>query len=404
VSRLRGGRTRQVVRRLGLLGVAAGLLGGVLGELYLRWLPQPGPSRLAIALVIDGSGSMHMGGKLPAVKDAAAQFVRRQDLARTQVSLVEFSTTARTAAPLGADRDTLLAAVNGLGEMPGGTRIDLGLLEGDRTLNGATGRSRVLLLFTDGRPNDPRAALQAALAARRKRVRVAAVATRDADFGQLSAMTGDRRLVFPAEAAEFAGAFEGVERALGRPQVMETRAVLQEGATWFRLLRAGGWTAILGLLLTSLLSAGAFLLTGSRPPAAVVVAAAGLGCLAGAAGGAMGEGLHMAAAGFDWLSKAGRLLAWGVFAAAIGTATATSLGRELLSGPTAAGLAGGLLAAAVFLGLAPLGDEPARVIASVLLGGAVGLAVSHAPTVRLRPSLVPGTLPVNRLPLCARLR
>lgn len=128
---------------------------------------------LHIMLILDASSSMNdpfrageAGSKLEAARAAALGFLDRIDLARDQVTLVRFASTASVIAS-GQDRAALQAALEGLGLEPG-TRIDLGLRSAMAFRSGQgqhPHRRDVMVLLSDGRPSpESRAEAEASVA------------------------------------------------------------------------------------------------------------------------------------------------------------------------------------------------------------------------------------------------
>jgi Ca-activated chloride channel family protein len=128
---------------------------------------------ISIILAIDLSSSMlaedfQPQNRLEVAKDRVKQFI----LARTvdQVGLVAFSGEALTQVPLTVDYPVLLAAVDNLqpGQLEDGTAIGTAIATSANRLKDAPGRSKVLILLTDGVNNrgtiDPRTAAKAAAA------------------------------------------------------------------------------------------------------------------------------------------------------------------------------------------------------------------------------------------------
>jgi uncharacterized protein YegL len=203
----------------GIIGAIACVLGAVLFEVLFPAKPANTPenSRVAVALLIDTSGSMEQEGKLEEVKRAAGEYVARQssNAVIAGMSITRFSSDARTVSGYSRDygyHQNVISqfTANGATEMAGG------LETAARSLDGAeTGTTRLVLLFTDGEPGSnvepaeiakPRT-LAVATALRVQGVRLVAVGTLDADIGFLSTLTGDRSLVFPTSAGNFAAAF-----------------------------------------------------------------------------------------------------------------------------------------------------------------------------------------------------
>ena len=128
---------------------------------------------ISIVLALDVSTSMlaedfQPDNRLVVAKQTIKEFIlgRSQD----QVAVVAFAGEALTQVPLTLDYPVLLAAVDNLqpGQLEDGTAIGTGLITATNRLRGAAGRSRVVVLLTDGENNrgtiDPRTAAQAAAA------------------------------------------------------------------------------------------------------------------------------------------------------------------------------------------------------------------------------------------------
>ena len=126
-----------------------------------------------IAITIDISSSMlaedfQPQNRLEVAKDKVKRFVlgRKTD----RVGLVAFSGEALTQVPLTTDYPVILAAIDNLqvGQLEDGTAIGTAIVTAANRLRSAPGRSRVMVLLTDGENNrgntDPRTAAQAAAA------------------------------------------------------------------------------------------------------------------------------------------------------------------------------------------------------------------------------------------------
>lgn len=128
---------------------------------------------ISIMLAIDLSSSMlaedfQPQNRLEVAKDRVKQFINGR--AVDQVGLVSFSGEALTQVPLTIDYPVLLAAVDNLqpGQLEDGTAIGTAIATSVNRLRSASGRSKVLILLTDGVNNrgtiDPRTAAQSAAA------------------------------------------------------------------------------------------------------------------------------------------------------------------------------------------------------------------------------------------------
>ena len=126
---------------------------------------------ISIIIAFDISSSMlaedfQPQNRLEVAKDRAKQFISGRTV--DQVGLVAFSGEALTQVPLTIDYPVLIAAINNLqpGQLEDGTAIGTGIATAVNRLRDAPGRSKVLILLTDGVNNrgtiDPRTAAKAA--------------------------------------------------------------------------------------------------------------------------------------------------------------------------------------------------------------------------------------------------
>lgn len=128
---------------------------------------------ISIVLVLDVSSSMlaedfQPSNRLEVAKETVKEFIsgRHSD----EIGLVSFAGEALTQVPLTLDYPVLLAAVENLqpGQLVDGTAIGSALVTATNRLRNATGRSRVIILLTDGENNrgaiDPRTAAHATAA------------------------------------------------------------------------------------------------------------------------------------------------------------------------------------------------------------------------------------------------
>lgn len=128
---------------------------------------------ISIILAIDLSSSMlaedfQPQNRLEVAKDRVKQFIMGRTV--DQMGLVAFSGEALTQVPLTVDYPVLLAAVDNLqpGQLEDGTAIGTAIATSANRLKDAPGRTKVLILLTDGVNNrgtiDPRTAAKAAAA------------------------------------------------------------------------------------------------------------------------------------------------------------------------------------------------------------------------------------------------
>ena len=112
-----------------------------------------------IVLTIDVSGSMlskdFLPNRLEAAKEVAAEFVRSRPVDR--IGLVIFSGESFTQTPITTDRSALLTQIQGLrsGLLQDGTLIGEGLATAVDRLSKSTGKTKVVILLTDGKEEPP---------------------------------------------------------------------------------------------------------------------------------------------------------------------------------------------------------------------------------------------------------
>ncbi len=128
---------------------------------------------ISIVVALDLSSSMlaedfQPSNRLEVAKTTAKEFISGRDA--DQVGVVAFAGEALTQVPLTLDYPVLLAAIDNLqpGQLEDGTAIGTALMAATNRLRNAAGRSRVIVLLTDGENNrgsiDPRTAAQATAA------------------------------------------------------------------------------------------------------------------------------------------------------------------------------------------------------------------------------------------------
>jgi molecular chaperone DnaK (HSP70) len=181
----------------------------------LSWTDEdPGGHRgesLSVALVIDVSSSM-VGRPLEEAKAALAGFidVLEEAILGDRIALVSFSSSATPVASVGAAADEVRVAAQGL-SAAGSTNMAAGLELAGRELAGQAGK-RVVVLLTDGQPNDSSATLRAREQLVRDEVDIVARGVHGADLAFLKRLaTVDGEIL---ELADLAGGFRGIARQL----------------------------------------------------------------------------------------------------------------------------------------------------------------------------------------------
>ncbi len=202
-----------------IIGAIACVIGAILFEILFpaRANLASENTRVAVALLIDTSGSMEQEGKLEEVKRAAADYVARQTSNTTLegMSINRFSSDAQTVSLYSQDFNSHQSVISRF-VASGATEMASGLETAAQSLGAAElGTTRLILLFTDGQPGSniepadvakPRT-LATANSLRASGYRIIAVGTLDADIDFLGQITGDPSLVFPTSAGNFAAAF-----------------------------------------------------------------------------------------------------------------------------------------------------------------------------------------------------
>lgn len=361
-----------------MCGALGCFVGAVFGEVLLAMThkpppPPPPPSPpMAICLLIDCSGSMK-GTKLTEAKRAAVNFVQRQDLARHRLSLVSFESSPHRMSDLSQSATDLMMAADKIAD-GGSTRIDLGLIEAADTLRGAS-EQKIILLFTDGMPDNQAAALSAAANVKAAGVRVVAVATDDADVSYLALLTGDKSLVFYTSSGQYEQGFLRAEQAIFNRQLLETST----GAYSYResLARVAGWTAWLALGAGLALGLGQFLLVKKRSFPFVQIGKIALGAaVAGFLAGGAGQVLYSAVSFLPSADVVVRVLAWAMLGAILGRGMAYIIPNLEPKKGTVGGALGACVVVLAFLFISQaIGDSLGRLAGAVLLGAVLGLCV-----------------------------
>lgn len=179
------------------------------------------PAETGVALVIDVSGSMS-GAKLEEAKNALLGFV---DVFEDtgfggRIALIIFGSQARCLARYGDSPKSIRKAIRGV-QVEGSTNMAAGLAEASRQLPQDLGR-RVIVLLTDGQPDDQSATLRERKALVGDQVAIMARGVSGADEVFLRRLdTEGGQMV---DLSELAGLFRGIARQIAQGASLGTRA------------------------------------------------------------------------------------------------------------------------------------------------------------------------------------
>jgi Mg-chelatase subunit ChlD len=149
-----------------------------------------------IVLAIDRSFSMMENNKITDTIQAALSFADQMDMSRDRLGLVTFNNGAALAQGLTADRDAVKRAISAI-RPAGGTNIASALETASTELLGPRSRDTarpVLILLTDGKDDQPDAALQMAEAAKASGIRLFTIG-----FGEVDPMVMVRSASSPED-------------------------------------------------------------------------------------------------------------------------------------------------------------------------------------------------------------
>jgi len=424
------------------LAVVGATLGAAGGELLFLGDKPPAPPR-SICLLFDVSGSMAqrirnkqdpigLRTQLQALQDAAVGFAGRQNLRNDSLGLAVFSTSARVMTPLGHKPQEVCDAIGKL-QAQGSTDLAGGLDTARKMLEGARGE-RWVLLFSDGKPEgimpkrDPeKMALESALRVRAEGIHIVAIGTGLADEVLLQQVTGAKENVFVSAPERLAEAFERSEQYIDSRQLLarssqtaDFRSGLERAALWASLIAIG---AGLGMVTWQ----NRHLRRRSLSAKDLFCVVFG-GVLTGSLAGAAGQSLYWALSEHELLGDAARTAAWIVLGLGCGLGMSLFVPNLNRKRAAAGGIAGGLVAAFLFMVVVPVhGDTVGRLASaaglglftaialmlleatnkkawlvvhwskkeqSTLLLGATPIVVGHGKNAHIRPSHDPGGAPV----------
>jgi len=235
-----------------IFGSVAGILGATCGEIFFQ-LTTPNLSNTsnidearAVCLLIDCSGSME-GQKLAEVKKSAEDFAARQDLNKHEIAVIGFESTVNTVCPLTHELKRISAGVQQLASN-GSTGMALGLDQAGTILQNSS-LEKVILLFTDGKPDSNTAALREGMQLRNNGIGIVAVATTDADQTFLSQLTGSPSRVITTRIGSIDEAFQKAEEMISRGLIARSTVTSSTA-----IVQTAGWSILLAINIASFLA------------------------------------------------------------------------------------------------------------------------------------------------------
>jgi Mg-chelatase subunit ChlD len=171
-------------------------------------VPRRKRLRGTVYLVLDHSTSMADPGKMDQLRQGALRFFLEAVQRDHAVGAVAFAHGAELVYGAGMDAHRFWQRLHGLRPY-GRTAMAAGLRLGLWRLRFRTGR-KVLVLITDGIPDDREATLDAARVARARGVTLIPIGTGAADHAFLASLAGRPELARHVEARDLAGVLAGV--------------------------------------------------------------------------------------------------------------------------------------------------------------------------------------------------
>jgi Mg-chelatase subunit ChlD len=185
-------------------GGSANLVRRAVGAL----VPRRRRLRGTVYLVLDHSTSMADPGKMDELRQGALRFFLEAVQRDHAVGAVAFAHAAQLVYGAGLDAHRFWQRLHGLRPY-GRTAMSAGLRLGLWRLRFRSGR-KVLVLITDGMPDDREATLDAARVARARGVTLIPIGTGAADHAFLASLAGRPELARHVEARDLAGVLAGV--------------------------------------------------------------------------------------------------------------------------------------------------------------------------------------------------
>lgn len=182
--------------------------GGLVRRAAAALVPRRRRLRGTVYLVLDHSTSMADPGKMDQLRQGALRFFLEAVQRDHAVGAVAFSHGAQLVYGAGLDAHRFWQRLHGLRPY-GRTAMAAGLRLGLWRLRFRTGR-KVLVLITDGMPDDREATLDAARLARARGITLIPIGTGAADFAFLASLAGRRELARHVATHDLAGALADV--------------------------------------------------------------------------------------------------------------------------------------------------------------------------------------------------
>lgn len=179
---------------------------GLLRRTVAALVPRRQDLRGTVYLVLDHSTSMGDPGKMPQLQQGAMRFFLEAVPRGYAVGAIGFADRARLIGGAGVDAHRFWRRLRtlrpyGRTAMAAGLRMALFRL-------GWRGGNRVIVLITDGMPDDRESTLEAARLARARGVTLIPIGTGDADHAFLASLAGRPELARHVRREAFAGAIE----------------------------------------------------------------------------------------------------------------------------------------------------------------------------------------------------
>ena len=323
-------------------------------------------------LVLDVSSSM-AGEKMDQVKDAAKNFINRQNTQKDSIAVVIFSSVARIVVSSTDDKNRLTHDIEQL-EARGETNFEAAMLKTQEALKDIKKGNASILLFTDGEPStgNSEEAVMIAESLRKKGAQIFSVATADGDESYLTRITGNNNRVIMTDD-------ERIETAFGQAETAMKQSLMGGGSSsvGMAFFRSGGWSIFLcaGIALALVNVQSYFMkksFTSRKQLKKILVGS----MMAGLISGFTGETAHQI---FDVvrLGILGQVVGWVFLGGILAFGTTYFIPNINIRKAIRYGGVGGLLGSVAFLmiGLIIGSEILGRLIGACILGGIVGLFV-----------------------------